>query len=111
MTAWVDHVALVVQRQLDAAAGGRPIDWGKRGRETELTEAVWMAHGALLEVGRRASEIVLVEAPFRARIDCGAKEPFWLQGTIDVIYRDHDAHQRAAQPQPDAGDEERRGSV
>ena len=85
-----DRFAEVVREELDQAAGGLPIDWGKVRPDDAVRDAVAMVRGALLTLADRASAILLIEAPFLAQIDCGAKEPYWLKGTIDIVYRARD---------------------
>ncbi|MBC7171548.1 MAG: PD-(D/E)XK nuclease family protein, partial [Polyangiaceae bacterium] len=84
-------VSVVVTEQIDKAAEGLPIEW-KVSPATAITEAVRMVLGALRGLAERAAEVVLIEAPFLVEIEAGAsgKAPYYLTGTIDLVYRPKD---------------------
>lgn len=77
-----DAVGAMYRRALLAAAEGRTITWYDSDPSALAEDAVAMVLGALREVPRRAASIVAVEAPFIAKLD-----EYWLQGTIDIVYR------------------------
>ncbi len=76
----------VIRREFDKATEGLPVNWKKRKPETEYSAAVVMTRGVLRDVGARAREIVLCEAPFVAEVAAGEKS-YVLTGTVDLVYR------------------------
>lgn len=85
----VDQVKKSLAIEIELAAEGAPIDWEKTNRATVLEEGYVMVRGALAWLATRARRILVVEAPFLVPLDCGAKEPYWFAGTIDLAYEDH----------------------
>lgn len=76
--------------ELERAREGLPIEWGKKRELDEVRDRIAMIRGALRTLPRFATELVLVEAEFLVEIDCGAKAPYWMTGTIDLAFRGHD---------------------
>lgn len=80
-----EAVRRVLEEEVEKAAEGLPIEW-KASRDTEIAAGVAMVLGALRGTSERASEVVLVEAPFLVEIKIAAKS-YWLTGTVDLVYR------------------------
>ena len=81
-----EAVRSIIRQGILEAAGTLPVEWGKDDPKTKVEEAVVMVRRGLEEVGKRAAEIVVVEEPFVAEIECFGKS-YWLKGTIDLAYR------------------------
>ena len=77
-----EAVAQVYARELVTAAEGKRIEWYGDDLTQIGLDAVAMVRGALRATAERAADIVACEAPFLVELD-----EYWLQGTIDLVYR------------------------
>ena len=76
----------------DEFVAGREVIWpkgGPKGEIAKIARGVPMIEGALRYLHRHASEIIAHEASFAVQVDAGGRRaPYWLTGTIDVVFRD-----------------------
>lgn len=81
-----DALRTVIEAELDKAANGLPIEWGKKSRDAEVENAIAMTAGVLRTIPRYVAEVLIVEGTFRSKIETNERE-YWLTGTVDLVYR------------------------
>lgn len=88
----VEHVERALRQEIDRESGGLDIVWGKgKDIEKEVADGVTMVTAALERLRHDAAEILLHESAFAVQVDAGrGKDPYWVTGTVDLIYRARD---------------------
>lgn len=84
------RVMMALEEEFAKACDGRPVKWGKSSELAELTAGVSMVRNGLRTLGERASKIALVEAGFVAPIESSTGKTYWIEGTIDLAFFNHD---------------------
>lgn len=79
-----------LREEIDVAAEGLPIEWGKKKEKAELDAAFEMIRGALETLPEYAKSIELVEAPFTVEVPSKMRKKAHGRGTIDLVFRGHD---------------------
>lgn len=87
-----EHLERAIRQEILREAAGRDIVWSARATlDSEVANALVMTRGALEHLRDHAARILVHEASFAVRIETkGGRDPYWLTGTIDMVYVDRE---------------------